>query len=92
MVLYNVFIGPLAHVMHTCIPDGETLLRDVFHKVHPKCHLLLVVARSKGERYLKIVGVHHVFVPACKVVGDALQQSVDFGGDGDLGNNDSYWI
>lgn len=30
-----------------------------------------------------------MFVLACKVVGDALQQNVVFGSDGDLGNNDS---
>ena len=73
VVLHCVLVGPLAHVMNACVADGEALLHDVIHEVHPQVDLLVIVARPKRKGHLAVSGVHHVFAPLCKVFADSLQ-------------------
>jgi len=92
VVLHRVLVGALAHVMHARVADGEALFHDVVHELNPEGHLLVVVARSEGERHLAVPGVHHVFVPLGEVVADALQQAVDLRGDGELRDDDGHRV
>lgn len=76
-MLYRVLIGPLAHVVHTRVTDGEALFHDVVHEMNSQGHLLMIVTWPEGERHLAVSGVHHVFVPLGEVVGNALKQGMD---------------
>lgn len=77
VMLHCVLVCTFAHVMDASVTDGETLFHDVVQQVDPQRHLLMVVARSEGERHLAVSGVHHVFVPLCEVVRNPLQKPVN---------------
>lgn len=82
VMLHRVLVRTLAHVMHTRVPNGETLFHYIVHEVNPQGHLLMIVTWSKGERHLAVSGVHHVFVPLGEVVGNTFQKAVHLGSDG----------
>lgn len=92
VMFYRVLIGAFTHVMHPCVANREALLGDVLHQMHPKGNLLVVVTWSKGKGHLKVSGVHHVFIPSGEIVGDAFEERMNFGGDGELGDNDRHWV
>lgn len=73
VVLHRVLVGPLTHVMHSSVADGEPLLCDVLHQVDPQRDLLVIITGSERKGDLAVSGVHHVLIPLGKVVGDALQ-------------------
>lgn len=92
MMFYRVLIGAFTHVMNSRVANSEALLGDVLHQMHAKGHLLVVVTWSKGKGHLKVSGVHHMFIPPGEAVGDAFKQCVNFGGDGELGDDDCYRV
>lgn len=68
VMLHCVFVGTLAHMMNSGIPDREALLCDVLHQMDSERHFLVVVTRPESEGNLAVPGVHHMLIPLGEVV------------------------